>query len=225
MTYPLHIAALYQKHVTDEAPGGIATLLSALGCQHIVHGNEIGRIHSTDTLITPDQPAAEFEPLIRTTLVRTLHPHVNRAGPVGTADDLSLMDGLLRNNRWKACLQTRETAFDLGLLLLYFFEVHTNTVSGQRLFSNVGSLVSDVANAWLRPEISFVMYDDIRTASYQLALELFGEAWGTIALSETSNDPASIPMIIRTQRPAIMEYLLPPHLHQAPVPLPSLEIL
>lgn len=220
MTYQLHVAALYSKYVTGRAPGGFEKLFAALGCRHIAR-NAMGE----DVVISPRQPDQADESFAQKILVNLLHTrlhqHQHQPGKPGTADDLALMDGLFRNDRWRSCLQSPEAAFDLGLLILYYWEVDTNTDAGHDMLEVVGPAITEVINTWLA-DSPRVKNSDRGTSSLDIAVALFGEPWCTIALGEVWS-PSEIPLIIRDQRPPVRESLLPQHLHQIVTMLPTLE--
>lgn len=202
--YKKRVADLRQPFIEADHTGYIFmhTLASLIGCQLLHrHGTPVDDTYASDI--------ARHEPLIKATLVTLLGYTMSRPNTRDSiVDKYSILDGLAKNNRWRACLQTPQTCYDLvGLLTTVSssFARREETVNMRRSFD---VSVCTILNAWLKPVIPF----DIIPKADTLVRNLFGNAWCDIVLGGCAIDAMltfELVAAIEAARPALREGLLP----------------
>lgn len=202
-----------------------ATTLSpfwyALGC---VHASPAG--WRNFNFVTPPQPVAEHETLVVETLIYALHSQQLLFTSEPPDNNASLLDGLLRQERWRFCLNSQATAIAFATSLTEFWESRPKSTAGSILLREVSGQVCAVLNAWLKPAVPFSGDPlDGPASTYNVARAMFGDAWCAIALSGLTNDQHwKIPELIREQRPPFLPGLLPTDRSLEHESLPLLEM-
>jgi hypothetical protein len=165
---------------------------------------------------TPPQPKPEDEDLVVTSLISALRTSVDRY--CDDTDKESIIDGLLRNDRWRACLNTPEDAYCLAQVLIMFFH-NMDLEEGYLTFrASMAEGVRDAVSQWIRPrELPAKM------SAMEMARLLFGVAWCELRL-ESNATKWEINPIIRSDRPPFMPGLLAAHLEADVLPLPTMSL-
>jgi hypothetical protein len=222
MTYEDYIAALVDRFIANPIPGSsvCTPLFAALGCTHLTHLPA-----RQDVLVKPDQPEPMYEKLVTQTLIELMHFQLKHPSAITSENILTLLDGLLKENRWRACLQDMDTATDFAILLAYFWNASMASGAGVDLLNSVIPRVCEVLNEWVRPANPFKPFDGGRPVTYDLASEIFGSTWCALALDGHNISIWSTALIIHEQRPPVLAKLLPSHLQPTAVALPSLDAL
>lgn len=200
----------------------IEPLLSALGCCSTPARRGWGSLK----LSTPAQPDPAYEAFTQGSLVTAMHFHVEYATTEvlapGLEDCFSLLDGLLKNGRWRTCVQNEQEARDLVWLLITLSTHHHDKEHAARykLANLAFSAAAVMLNEWLRPEIKF----KDRFNTEQLLERLFGDAWCNFVYPQLQKrHKYRLATLIYQMRPPFLPGLLPDPLSQAALELPSLE--
>lgn len=156
-------------------------------------------------IIVPRQPEEKLEPVVREALalVAMFNDETSLSGKFTAA---SILEGLLRNDRWRNCLSTQERA--RGLVML--------AVPMTRYNSVVTTDIQRVLNVWLKPQGPYEVF-----SPRSLACALFGEPWCALVY-DGLRDRMELGPIIESTQPQFLEGLLAIE-PQAVVGLPSLE--
>jgi hypothetical protein len=222
MTYEESVASLVHKFLYNKA--GVmrtpAPLWHALGCLHVATATDHGFV-----FVTPPQPAPAHEDLVVKTLLLAMHLQTPLTIVEPPDNVASILDGLLRHDRWRHCLGSHGTAIEFATLLTAFSESAAGSTCCRILLRQVAVPVCSVLNAWLKPEAPFSGGPvEGPAAAYKMALAMFGDAWCALALSGLTDEQHwKIPQIILAQRPPFLPGLLPEHLTQANFSLPVLD--
>jgi hypothetical protein len=187
-------------------------LLSLLGCTTIQLGRD-----QVFMVNEPSQPEEVHETLVTSTLLATLNLHI--AGGVSINNGPALLNGLFKNNRWRACLDTVADANNLAMLLI----AQSPALSGDFkviprwepfLESGARSLY-EIVNGWLTPEPAFTK----ETPLPVLACAMFGDIWYDLTFGDHSwfdcpddnemNDKnIDIVQAVRRNPPPLLRHLL-----------------
>jgi hypothetical protein len=220
MTFESSIADLVRIHLTPQAGhASLAPLMRELGCRHVVMTPGFVSVYAP-----PSQPAPVHEDIVTATLIHAMALHQPRDNLTVSDNLAAILDGLLRKNRWRRCLESHATAFDFAVMMTCFWVARPQSPASQSLLREVAVPVCAVLNRWIRPQTPFTG-DSLNGTSptYDVACSLFGEAWCSIALSDAIDRPWDIPHIIRTHRPPLLPSLLPKRLETIAQTLPALE--
>lgn len=226
--YEQRIETAFDRHVNRRPPHlSLCPLMLALGCSHLTRDPDTYRPY----IQTPEQRDVKYEPLILRTLIATLRRHVadldNRSewSPELTtawADPFSIMSGLSKNQRWRACLDSPETTYDLVALIFHFGSVletlrPPEATPEQKIeASEDGRLL---LNEWLAPTHFEVFPDATR-----LTLELFGEAWALLGSAGTEVGSYRFVDVILANRPTLRNGLVPNESAPVDLALPAMDI-
>jgi hypothetical protein len=217
LNYEERIASLVEKHITNRpiAPYlSTADLVSALGCRNIGDPN---RLQAFDV---PEQPNPEYEALVVSTLLLTLHSHLARPA-YNSHDGLAIIDGLMRNQRWRECLKDLDTAYAFAILLSDGslapddrkpVDPDTNL--------NLKRTVEIDARIALQDWIPNVVHPLVQPR--RLVKAMFGEVWFDLVVVGLDIATHHLPDAIKGLRPPFSPGLLPPHLEPVVLPLPAL---
>jgi hypothetical protein len=190
MSYEDTIAALAARHLSD--PGlklPLEALTVALGCSTIRRDGTTG-IWSTTA--SPN-PGVEHEQLVSDTLIRALQAQMHRLG--STYCGLSILGGLVTNDRWRRCIGNADDAYAMATLLVLFTD---------GMFSTVNDPFLPILNGWISSEVPITKYPGPRSLS-----ELFfGRAWRSIVLEADDINGWEIPTLIQSTRPPFVPGLL-----------------
>jgi hypothetical protein len=128
-----------------------------------------------------------------------------------------MLDGLLKNDRWRICLLSEEAALDFALLALVFAHTRTNSP----LHITIMPAFCKMLGAWLSmdaPEYP----PDVNT----LARQFFGTAWADLVMpnyNQATGVAWHAHIVVRALRPPLLPGLCPA---KAPIfaeNLPALE--
>jgi hypothetical protein len=212
MTYEEKISSLLHAHLTFDEPGSLPDLARALGCCN----HRYTRKWVTDV---PPQPNPVYEPLILQTLLTALRYHAGARNDDSNGE--SILNGLLRNNRWRACLESLDDAYKFVAVVACFY---ANFESGI-LNNNKNDLQSHNIEPLKKVIVEWLGVSAAESEKMTKMLFLrqtFGNLWCEFALSE--NMPLwDILPIISAVRPPFVTGLLPAQLETAAQTLPCLE--
>lgn len=175
MKFELDLKRLAAQYLTSriDADGrsqSILPLLAKLGCRCLCSE---GRTWSNEEF---EQPDVVHENLVKNTLLEALIFKFEY--PVGNTwfDQFALLDGLARNERWKACLHTAENAHMFAALLLdgaQLVQKLQKHPAHDLLAQSLIPSVCEILNTWLIPEVPFEVYPPAGV----IAQNMFGDAW------------------------------------------------
>jgi hypothetical protein len=157
--FETEISRLVQCLTVPATSVQIVDILSALGCRLIYEPQHFW-------MDDPDQPSEQAEPLVLSTLVHVLHAYL--VSHSSEHDELILLEGLLRKDRWKSLLGTPSDTYAFVTLIL---SVCDGTADAQRLRTELEDDLNAVFSSWLGVE-----FDSYPTATV-LARSIFGDAW------------------------------------------------
>jgi hypothetical protein len=211
-------AYIFDSYVNDSnnsgsVEGTFKPLMAFLGCRNPKQGGVI---------TAPPQPPAAVEAAVTYHLILLMRNNFERT--VQYSDHgYAILDGLLRNGRWQACMHTTSDAYAFTVLLLDYLgsdqlniECKEETIYGAMYDSALG-----VINAWVRPSTALMELP----SRGEMARYLFGETWCDILSAmdaEVQLGEWNICAIVHTQNPPFLTGLLPEHLDARAEPLPSL---
>lgn len=222
MTFETKIDGLVQTLLHNRAR--VTTLDSlwyALGCPYAAPSG-----WRKETPVEPPQPDPSHEAIIVKTLVYALHLEQPLLTSEPPNNNISLLGGLLRQDRWQSCLHSHTTAIELAASLTAFWESRPKTSTVETLLRKISVQVCAVLNEWLKPVTPF-SGDPLGgpATTYDIARAMFGDAWCAIALSGLSDDQHwQISEIIQSQRPPFLPGLLSADLETEYALLPVLEV-
>jgi hypothetical protein len=158
-----------------------APLLSLLGCRTVRYESD-GVEQRFDE---PEQPDSEHEELVTKTLLTLLRKTMENNTGDDPHDAFSLLDGFARNNRWRACLETRTAANELAVLLLDASMTLGCFTDGSPIYALVlpgFSSLYAMLNEWVKPAQPFTE----KTAMAEIACTLFGNVWYDLTFGSES---------------------------------------
>lgn len=221
MSYPEKIAAhlstieqavLNKKKAESEEWGEIIhipidRLVADLGCRAVIPG--------VAGISEPPQPEPRYEAIVTNALVVAIRTCITIHGDNNDID--SVIDGLIKNNRWRSCLNTADDAYHLVETLVTFHHNRGLYAGMHTLQASLSNDVRNVISQWLGGRLIPLEMTPIETARL-----FFGDAWCYLSLEYDSKH--SIIALIRRERPPFMPGLLPAHLEPKSLLLPGLSI-
>jgi hypothetical protein len=141
-----------------------------LGCQFL-----LSRFPDYE-LRAQEQPSYQHESVVREALVLLTSRHDSTVED-GLFIGLSILDGLLRHERWRACLTTPERARGLTMLVAGVFDVknrpdYEKSKAKRTFLQGMTDETQEMLNAWLAPAGPAEVFSERSFAS-----KLFGEPW------------------------------------------------
>jgi hypothetical protein len=205
------VARMVEVEIDSAPQNYIGDLLRALGCRYInVTKNRI---------YDPYIPPIEHEAVVRATLLRTLKSNFETGGY--HRDAISLLDGLLRNNYWRDCLESTDSALNFAMLLIAFTRQYQPNEAGASSDAKLRGVIlpqlCQMLNEWMAPDEPF---EDI-ISPRQMAGMLFGEVWCELFLGDEKQSWV-IGNLVGAHKPPLAPGLLPAHLQAQPEDLPVL---
>lgn len=196
--------------LTDPATSvQIVALLVALGCRLIYEPLHLW-------MDEPDQPPVEAETLVRQTLAVALHAHLQSHN--SPHDEFILLDGLLRNDRWRDLLEAPEKAYDFADLVLSICGASPEV---KRLRVTIENEMSVVFLTWLGLEL------DTYPSAPDLAAAMFGSAWVDLITPDYIISPSfpehfHVLAAMRATKPAFLPGLVTWQSKATALPLPEM---
>lgn len=188
MNYEDTIAQLVTKHLNLEFPS-MEPLTVALGCSVIERNGKTGAWFRLES----PQPDVRHEALVCDTLKQALQHHMGHL--VASYHGLALLDGLVKNDRWRLFIANADDAYALATLLVYCTE---------SMFRTVNEPFLPILNGWLMPETPLTDYPGVLALS-----ELFfGSAWRHVVLENGGFRWSEIPHLIKVSRPPFLPGLV-----------------
>jgi hypothetical protein len=192
--YDERVAMLLANYLRPKTKS-VATLAAALGCRHMVRNASGWRIpeHKPNSI--------NHEQIVLQALLSALHWHV-RNKDRAPEDGLLLLDGILRNERWKTCLSTMTSAHDFAMLLIRQTSKLRDTKHGVHVHPLM-SPVRTMLNGWLCLDPKTYTYIP---PARPLAEALFGSAWCDLMLPGAISErtPQVIEELIDSTRPSFL---------------------
>jgi hypothetical protein len=191
----------------------IAPLLKALGCR--IPGDSWG--------VTQESQDPQHESMTRYALLQALNWHAGRNKPC-EGNEYSILDGLLKNERWRDCLESAASAYALAVLLLRIaidleVDPYLDTNPEYTIaYADLAAAMHDLLTAWCQP--SEPITKELRGGVITRAL--FGEALWELVLSDVRQEDWSISEYIAGTRPPFRPGLLPEHLNSVALTLPEM---
>jgi hypothetical protein len=226
MNFEKQLAALIEQHLTrrteNTEESDLNPLLSMLGCRYVAEGRDGVKI-----LFSPEIFLDEYESLIVPALIEALLSQARRPGGGAPENCMAILDGLLKNERWRACLKSTDTAMALAIMLVDLMDAVPYSAAGSTLRDSVLPPFYGMLNEWLRPTAPFDPNEprDMFKHMFKLVRAMFGDHWCDIALSgpEEMEKPWEVPGIIRATRPEFLPGLLPDVVIPIAATLPPLD--
>jgi hypothetical protein len=214
-SYADAIAALAAVSLPARIGQTLTPLLTDLGCLYF------DTIEGTAVAVQPCQPSDVAEPLVRDTLLRSLRSYIVLAAS-DPLEGLYLLDGLLRKQRWTACLETSEDAYFFADLLLRVSGVICANPgeASDAYLDAIRTNVCDALNMWFRPTLPFTDLPDPAV----LVRSMFGDAWCDLVIGLPDEEIIQIdirPFILSTT-PGFATHMLK-FKQETAFPLPTLE--
>jgi hypothetical protein len=213
MTYEEQIASFLHAHLTTAEPNALPILAQALGCR-------TRKLLWSCNDDAPTQPDLIFEPLVVETLLTALRHHIGSRNDDSNGE--SILNGLLKNNRWRACLESIEDAYNFVFIVACsytHFENDKNRKNKNELQAHNIEPLRKVVIKWFG--LSEAEGEHMTTA---LFLErTFGSLWCEFALAEDML-LGDIVKIVSDVHPPFMPDVLPAHFQLVSQPLPSFEM-
>lgn len=220
MSYDLEIKRMAKFHMTSRTDANgirsILPLLAKLGCRCIRYDRDSSADWFNDEHA---QPEAEHEGLVVSTLLEVLRSNFECHNGVSWIDQVALLDGLVRNNRWLTCLQQIDDAHSFALLSIDCSQMIQNLKGHPMESTLISTLVPDVCsmlNMWISPVEPFTAYP----VAGVIARHLFGDAWYYSVL-DGDFDIKLKPIEVLSMRPPFVQGLVS-YQHDAPLSLPSM---
>jgi hypothetical protein len=169
-------------------------IASMLGCTHLSQSKGCFVVE------TPDQPDPALEPNILRALLRLMHHHAPSMDiPFTNEMERIILDGMIKNNRWKTAMQTTAVAYEFATLVARFFD---------RGIPDSGFKLIQVRYQVLRQELqeSLIAEPDGCTmhglsTTKDVACLFFGDAWASFVFDELPPG-SSLAGAIKSERPA-----------------------
>jgi hypothetical protein len=218
MNYERHLARLVTKHLVVAPPNtSMAPLLWALGLRTPrLHAERLEVWHGH----RPIPPEPQYEDLVARTIVHALRVFAQR-GTDQWLDVFPIIEGLVINGRWRACLETLDDAYYLVTALKIFGARHgamrLMETERSKLQHVLAPCVCEIVNAWVKPEHPF----EGRISTGPLVRAMFGSDWHQVVADEAPF--WKIYDLVLRHRPRFLPGLLPEHFYAAAEPLPHLD--
>jgi hypothetical protein len=178
----------------------LAPVADMLGCAHLVKQRDGYRCKK------PPQPNTLCETVVSTALVDLLVLNKNDSDSHSLRIEHTLLDGLLRKERWRSCLETLPAAHAFAALIANFYASYPKrplSIANQSLRVEVHRKLTPALAGWL-----YAGAGDVQYTRRTFACALFGEAWCTLTLDVLA-DSASLADIIRSTKPQFLPGLVP----------------
>jgi hypothetical protein len=196
-------------------------LLEALGCYRPDFWNQ-----SNWQTRTPHQPDEASEQLVVKTLIEALR--IATFGPIGDYYRYSILSGLLRNNRWRTCLESVDSALHFTMAIACHYVGWDDADPAEdSLQGAIAKPLRTVVNEWLGVGSSNVA----RLTEMTILRAAFGEFWCDFALGPDMHFSDAAPIVLST-RPSFMPGVvsaaavsLAPSYTDGPMVLPDLHQL
>lgn len=213
--YQLHVTQLVAASLASENKS-ITRLVAALGCRNIRY---TGRGRYVDC---PEQPDRSNEAFVVQELIAALRRQVPDYHLQQT-DSLSLLDGLLLNERWRLCLASEDDTYSLIAQILYFTWLVNDLLANPPVEGIRETLIPpllSMLNSWLAPPVPFLEISKM----IPLIRAMFGDVWCDLALPDVGSmsHPKLIQFVLRA-RPPLLPGLLPFGIEAISIDLPSLD--
>jgi hypothetical protein len=181
----------------DKHPSSLEPLAEMLGCRYLVYNFGY-------TLKEPPPPSPRCASVVNDMLMKLLLQH-NPYSILARKVEHTLLDGLLRNDRWRCCLDQLSTAHAFVAILADFIERGAGNLPAPsvRVFHKiVADQLDPVLCEWLGPASGQAGY-----TRRLFAAALFGQAWCHLVLDRY---PSETPLaeIIRETCPRFMAGLV-----------------
>lgn len=205
--YAETIDLLVARFLLNDKNDDIESLVAALGCSY--SDSDSASLH------VPNQPDPSNEYLVQATLLQAIRWHSTVDGYI--SDGIALLEGLIRNDRWRQCLKNTNDAVVLSALLMDF-------AVGEKYAGKLHALVSPgvcgILNSWLLPPSPI----EAPLSPTELARALFGDAWYDISIGHCS-DELTVGRFVLSSKPPFRPGLLADHLNDHVQQLPDLGAL
>jgi hypothetical protein len=217
--YEHNVALMLDIWLTQlQSSSNLAQLASILGCRHVV----IEKYRSFEVIDAKDitEPSEEYESIALKALLSMLDafdPESLMAESIGPV----IMDGLLKNCRWKVCLSTEQGAYAFAALAAHLHERHVAMRSRMSVTRELYRVVMEdlwsVLVEWLDEPGKDGPYD-----RRSLAAGMFGEAWCALVVDQAETlTPVST--FILSMKPDFVAGLVPEKLYSADQALPVMD--
>lgn len=219
--------ALVETHLGNNRTRAtrINDLSEHLGCRYLLIGGDL-------EIRGLRQPAACHEPLVRAALLHYLRSQMRPTLPkMYWEDELPLMDGLARNERWRACLENMDDAYHLAALFLRFSQTYWrdgdkySTGDKALLRSEIDAGAFNAFTQWVSPGTT----PDRSWGPGQwtpepvlIASALFGAAWCNLAFTGSVVTVEEVETAMRLHRPPFQPGLVPAQVDAPALGLPDL---
>jgi hypothetical protein len=213
--YKERVDAAFATWLRDgQSLNSMAAMATLLGCRHLEVAG--GKLHYRE----PAQPGEQYEAIVRQTLLELLEMHDAQIDSNTVRREHSLLDGLLRNERWRGCLDTVAGANRLVVLVANSYGDRPDKVGfmgpSQKLCSAVDRELPAMLSAWCPS------HTPVPTSKRELAVALFGEAWTALVFDADNPERMMVDVIAETQ-PRYLPGLVPAQAEYDEEPLPDLE--
>lgn len=213
--YQAYVAELVTACLASETKS-ITRLVAALGCKNIRY---VSRGCYVDI---PTQPNPEYEPFVLQEILAALRRQIPNYRLQQT-DSLSLLDGLMYEDRWRTCLEREDDTYSLIAQFLYFTWLIDDLLrkpGTKDIREILVPPVLSVLNEWLAPATPFLNVPH----TMELVRVMFGDTWYALALPDVSSLSMERTIgLVLGSRPPLRPGLLPVGVEAIAIDLPSLE--
>lgn len=203
-SYAETINTLIALHLVKGESESIEALVAALGCRH--------SNRTDDAFCVPEQPSPLDEPVVQAALQHSVRWHSAEGGH--SVDGIALVDGLIKNGRWRQCLASTDDAIALTILLMDFAIIEDYD---RYLHAALKPGACAILNEWLSP--SNPITEPLQPAA--LARLFFGDAWCDISF-HAGEAECQIGTYVSQSRPPFLPGILGRQLYDYPEQLPEL---
>lgn len=192
-----------RRNYLRELPG-------VLGCRYIKDNlQDVDRI-----LVEPDQPDGAYEAVTERALL-TMLGNIRECDWF-SLDELSVLDGLCQNDRWRKCLESEPLTYAFAALVLRFS--HKKVRNEGVLTGAMSHDVESMLYAWTGiPTTSEKLHD-----MPAVARAMFGQIWWDMSIDEDVAYKLKLMCLVLDTRPGFLPGLIPEHLLPEEVSLPAL---
>jgi hypothetical protein len=165
------VDAYTTRRISDDS---MSPILSLLGCRNV----RCLPFSTQKQLEAPAQPDEIHEAFVSQTLQTLLHLHMQNNAGADQNNAFAILDGLARNNRWRACLDEIHVANDLAVLLVEASLTLGSVTPNERstlyqLVRACTTVLYGLLNEWLEPAKPFVP----GALMTEVARAIFGDIW------------------------------------------------
>jgi hypothetical protein len=212
MSYEETLSALLLERFPVGASGrkmqkkSLIPLFAALGCPHVIYmrSKDWTDNNNFDMWLRVQQPAEHY-PAAGAALMKILDATKKQA--LRFEEEISMLDGLVRDNHWKLCLENPSLRYAFVRSIIFFSEM---IAMGEQiqfdgrwcLLTEVRPVVYGMLNAWLRP---LEPYTAMPSAE-ELTRAMFGNAWCDLMLDAVR--AGGVGDLIRSQKPPFLPGLV-----------------